>query len=66
MENNRCSHYNVNSDGILGGAYILTIIGAAVYFLQNSSSFWGGVLGILKACVWPAFAVYKVLELLNL
>jgi len=66
MEKNNCSHTNVNSGGVLGGAYFVTIVGAAAYFLQNSSSFWGGVLAILKACVWPAFAVYKVLELLNL
>lgn len=50
----------------LEGVYFATIVGAAVYFLQHAGSFWGGVLGILKAFVWPAFAVYKVLELLNL
>jgi hypothetical protein len=66
MENN-CSNKNkVQSSGMLGGAYFLTIIGAAAYFLQNAASFWGGVLAILKAFVWPAFVIYKVLEMLKL
>lgn len=55
-----------NSGGMLGGAYFVTIVGAAVYFISNAVTFWGGVLGLLKAFVWPAFAVYKVLELLKL
>lgn len=66
MENNSSGKNNVNGGGMLGGVYFMTIVGATVYFLQNAASFWGGVLGILKAFVWPAFAVYKVLELLNL
>lgn len=66
MENNSSGKNNVNSGGMLGGAYFVTIVGAAIYFLQNAASFWGGVLGILKAFVWPAFVTYKVLELLNL
>jgi len=56
----------VRSSGILGGSYGLTIIGAAVYFVGQSTTFWAGVLGILKALVWPAFVIYKVLELLHL
>lgn len=66
MDNN-CSNKNqMQSSGMLGGAYFLTIVGAAVYFLQNAASFWGGVLALLKALVWPAFAIYRVLELLKL
>lgn len=64
MENN-CSNKN-KSGGMLGGAYFLTIVGAAVYFFQNVATFWGGVLAILKALVWPAFVIYKVLEILKL
>ncbi len=43
-----------------GGAYFLSFIGAVVYFLQHATGFWNGVLGILKACVWPAIAVYHL------
>ena len=45
-----------------GGAYGLGLIGAAVYFIGTATSFWMGVLGFLKALVWPAFLVYKILE----
>ncbi len=44
-----------------GGLYFVGFIGAAVYYIQQSTSFWMGVLGVLKALVWPAFLVYKLL-----
>jgi len=44
-----------------GGIYFLGFIGAAVYYLQQSATFWQGLVGVLKALVWPAFLVYKLL-----
>ena len=41
-----------------GAVYGLGLIGAAVYFIIHATSFWLGVLGVLKAIVWPAFFVY--------
>ena len=41
------------------GLYFLGMIGAAVYFVSHATGFWDGVLGILKAFVWPAFLVYE-------
>lgn len=52
--------------GMGGGAYGLAFIGAAVYFIQHSPTFWLGVLGFLKALVWPALLVYKLLGFLNM
>ena len=49
-----------------GAIYGLGIIGAAVYFIQHSTGFWMGVLGVLKAIVWPAMVVYKVLGLMQM
>lgn len=49
-----------------GGIYGLAFIGAAVYFIQHSTSFWTGVLGFLKALVWPAVLMYKLLEILKM
>jgi hypothetical protein len=43
------------------GVYFLGFVGAAVYYLQQSTTFWTGVVAILKAFVWPAFLVYKLL-----
>lgn len=55
-----------SGNGILSGIYGMGFIGAAVYYIQHSDSFWAGVLGILKALVWPAMLIYKLFELLKL
>lgn len=49
-----------------GGIYGLAFIGALIYFIQNADTFWMGVLGVLKAIVWPAILVYKMLQFLHL
>jgi len=43
-----------------GAVYGLGFIGAAVFFISKATGFWIGVLGFLKAMVWPAFLVYEV------
>ncbi len=45
-----------------GGVYGLGFIGAAIYYISNAASFWVGVIGVLKAVVWPAFLVYQALK----
>jgi hypothetical protein len=42
--------------------YGLGFIGAAVFYISQAASFWPGVLGFLKAIVWPAFLVYDALK----
>lgn len=49
-----------NNHAVGGGAYGMAFIGALIYFLQHATTFWMGVLGILKAIVWPALLVYKL------
>ncbi len=44
--------------------YGLGIIGALIYYIQAADGFWMGVVGILKAFVWPAFLVYELLKTL--
>jgi hypothetical protein len=44
--------------------YGLGMIGAAIYFISHATTFWMGVLGFLKALVWPAFLVYQAFEVL--
>lgn len=56
----------VNNSHSSSAIYGLGIIGALFYFLQTSTSFWDGVLGIIYAIFWPAVILYKVLELLKL
>lgn len=52
--------------GVGGGIYGLAFLGAAIYFISHATSFWMGVLGFLKAIVWPAILIYKLLEFLKL
>jgi hypothetical protein len=47
-------------------AYGLGFIGAVIYFIQHSANFGEGVIGFLKALVWPVFVVYKLLEFLKI
>lgn len=49
-----------------GAIYGLGLIGALVYFIQHSTTLGQGLLGILKALVWPALVVYKLLEFLKI
>ena len=49
-----------------GAVYCLGVIGAAVYYIQNAATFWVGVVGVLKAIVWPAFVVYYALPFLGM
>lgn len=42
--------------------YGLGLIGAMVYYISHAAGFWMGVLGFLKALVWPAFLVYGLFK----
>lgn len=53
----------VQKSGGGGAVYGLGLIGAAVYYISTATSFWMGVLGFLKALVWPAFLVYELLKM---
>jgi hypothetical protein len=44
--------------------YGLGLIGALVWYIGQADGFWSGVLGVLKALVWPAFVVYDLLRFL--
>jgi hypothetical protein len=46
--------------------YGLAFIGALIYFIQHATTFWMGVLGVLKALVWPAYLIYHILAFLKL
>tara|TARA_Y100000310_G_scaffold281574_1_gene302139 strand:- start:693 stop:911 length:219 start_codon:yes stop_codon:yes gene_type:complete len=47
-----------------GCGYFLGFLGAAIYYISIADGFWIGVLGILKALVWPAFLVFELLKFL--
>ena len=49
-------------NGANSAVYGLGFIGAAIYFISQATTFWMGVLGFLKAIVWPAFLVYEAFK----
>jgi hypothetical protein len=49
-----------------GGFYFIAAVGAAVYYVQQSTTLWMGVLGACKGLVWPALLVYKTFEMLHM
>jgi len=61
-----CSKSGHVGNGAGGAVYGLGFIGAAIYFIGHAATFWGGVLGFLKAIVWPVFVVIKAMETMNM
>jgi amino acid permease len=57
---------DMNQSGPAGAVYGLGFIGAVVYFIVHATSFWMGVLGFLKALVWPAFLVYGLFKFIGM
>jgi len=49
---------NASSNAVYG----LGLIGATIYFISTATSFWIGILGFLKAIVWPVFLVYEAFK----
>lgn len=48
--------------GASEAVYGLGLIGALVYYIGHAATFWLGVLGFLKAILWPALLVYEALK----
>lgn len=56
----------IQNCGCGGAVYGLGFIGAAIYYISHATGFWIGVLGFLKALVWPAFLVYELLKFMGI
>jgi hypothetical protein len=52
----------INENGPLGFLLFVAYIGAAVYFVERADGFWGVVLALLEAIVWPAYLIYGALQ----
>lgn len=61
MAKSHCMHSHSGN-----AVYGLGFLGAAIYYISNATGFWMGVLGILKALVWPAFLVFELMQFLGL
>lgn len=49
----------------MGWVLFMAYIGAVVYFFNLDPSFFGFILALIKAAVWPAFVLYEVLGVLQ-
>lgn len=56
----------VHGNAPSGAVYGLGFIGAAIYFISQATGVWVGVLGFLKAIVWPAFLIYEAFKYLGM
>ena len=56
---------DVKNSAPASAVYGVGLIGAVVYYISVATGFWMGVLGVLKALVWPAFLVYEALKSLG-
>ncbi len=45
--------------------YAMGLVGAAIFFISRATTFGAGVIGFLKALVWPAFLVYEAFKFLT-
>lgn len=45
--------------------YGFGLIGAVIYYVHQSTSFYTLVVGLLKAVAWPGFLVYHLLGYLK-
>ena len=59
----KCKTTGCHTSG--GCFYFLGGLGAAIYYIMAATSFWGGVLGVLKALIWPLFLVFELFTFLG-
>ena len=59
MAKKKCDWGSKCGSGSCG--YFLGFLGAAIYYIANATGFWNGVLGFIKAIIWPVFLVYHLL-----
>lgn len=55
---------NVNDSGI-GFAMFVAWVGALVYFVNQVDGLGNIIIAFFKACVWPAYLLYYVLQALG-
>ena len=53
---------DVQNTAPASAVYGLGFIGAAIFYISTTTGFWMGVLGVLKAMVWPAFLVFEAFK----
>lgn len=62
MKKRKSKKIERQNTGSWGCFYGLGFIGAVIYYISTATGFWVGVLGVLKALVWPVFLVLELLK----
>lgn len=62
MQSCRSWHGGSASDAVYG----LGLIGALVFFWQHAPTFTDKLIAVIKALIWPALVVYKLLGFLQI
>ena len=58
--------YMKHGNNMGGAVYGLGFIGALIYNVQHAPTLWLGVVGFLKALIWPAFVIYELMKFLRM
>lgn len=56
----------IHQGGASEAVYGLGLIGACVYYFGHATTFVAGLIGFLKAIVWPAMLVFEALKYFNM
>ena len=52
--------------GASDAVYAFGLFGAWFYYISTATTFWEGLLGLLKGFFWPGLMVYELLKYLNM
>jgi len=55
----------IDKSGPTGFVLFVAWFGALVYFVGQVDGFWNIIVAFIKACVWPAYLLYHLLQVLN-
>jgi hypothetical protein len=66
MKNNVNKHVQTINHSGGGAVYGMGFLGAVIYYLQHADSIQSALFGFFKAIFWPAFFVYKAIELMKI
>ena len=55
----------ISCGGSTGAIYGLGFFGAVIYYISTATTFGMGVIGVIKAIVWPGFIVFELLKFLG-
>jgi len=57
---------HVRCHGCGSAVYWLGFLGSLVYYITTATSLWAGIVGVVKAFLWPAFLVYSAMKSLGM